>query len=72
MWSSLFELDFWIWATGFGSQNLVGGFMEFDFGIGILEFGFAVWTWTSGSGVKEAFPRIWIWHPGCGFQYRDL
>ena len=68
MWSSLFELDFRIWATGFGSQNLDGGFMEFHFGIGILEFGFAVLdldfrTWGEGGVFQNLDLASWI-----GFQ----
>jgi len=68
MWSSLFELDFWIWATGFGSQNLVGGFMEFDFGIGILEFGFAVLDldfriWGGGGVSQNLDLASWMWFP---------
>ena len=57
-----------MWATGFGSQNLDGGFMEFDLGIGILKFGLEdldldFRTWSKGFGFQNLDLAFWIWIP---------
>ena len=57
-----------MWVTGFGSQNSDDGFMEFDFGIGILKFGLEdldldFRTCGKRCGFQNMYLAFWIWIP---------
>ena len=57
-----------MWATRFGPQNLDGGFMEFDYGTGILklrleDLDLDFRTWSKGLGFQNSDLAFRIWIP---------